>query len=395
MKNFIFLSPNFPENYWRFCAALRERGLRVLGVGDCPYDGLSEQLRCILDEYYYVSSLEHYDEVYGAVAYFAFKYGKPDWLESNNEYWLETDARLRTDFNIEGTKYPDVLENKRKYLMKNHFKKAGVPSARCHLVSTREEGEKFLAEVGFPVFVKPDVGVGAYASYKLSNREEFDAFYNDHPPVPYVMEEFVNGLIVTFDGVTNYENEPIFMTSHIFPENVAETVNCGDDLRYYSVMQIDPKLEKAGRAVISAFNTAARFFHFEFFKLYEDKKGLGKAGDYVALEVNMRPPGGCMPELMNYEHDTDVYQLYADMIVHDKLYQPTEKKYIGIYLARKDCFNYVHTHEEIVERYGENLMQYHDVDAIFAPVMGDHMYLMRAKTQEETDEIMNFVQEKY
>ena len=34
------------------------------------------------------------------MAFFAFKYGRIDWLESNNEYWLEKDARLRTDFNI-------------------------------------------------------------------------------------------------------------------------------------------------------------------------------------------------------------------------------------------------------------------------------------------------------
>lgn len=102
-----------------------------------------------------------------------------------------------------------------------------------------------------------------------------------------------------------------------------------------------------------------------------------------------------MPELMNYEHDSDVYQMYAEMIVHDKVYQPTDKKYIGIYVARKDCFNYVHSHEEILEKYGEYLMQYNPVDAIFAPVMGDHMYLMRAETQEKTDEIIKFVQEKY
>lgn len=377
-----------------FADRLHKMGINVLGIADAPYDSLSPELKNSLTEYYRVDNMENYDECMRAVAYFTFKYGKIDRLESFNEYWLETDARLRTDFNIEGTKYPEVLESKRKYLMKDHFKKAGVPSARCHLVTTYEEGMKFLKEVGFPVFVKPDIGVGAYASYKLSNQEEFDAFYADHPSVPYVMEEFVNGLIVTFDGITNYENDPIFMTSHIFPQNVAETVNQGDELFYYSVRQIDPALVKAGTAVVHSFNTTARFYHFEFFKLYEDKKGLGKKGDYVALEVNMRPPGGCMPELMDYEHDTDVYQIYADMLVHDKLYLPTEKKYIGIYVSRKNCFNYVHSHEEIVEKYGAHLMADSDVDAIFAPVMGDHMYLMRAETQDKVEEIRNFVLEK-
>lgn len=36
--------------------------------------------------------MENYDEVYGAVGYFIWHYGRIDWLESNNEYWLEQDA---------------------------------------------------------------------------------------------------------------------------------------------------------------------------------------------------------------------------------------------------------------------------------------------------------------
>ena len=101
MKNFVFLSPNFPTNYWQFCRELKNNGLNVLGIGDQPYDELSPQLKDSLNEYYKVSSLENYDEVYRAVAFFIFRYGRIDWLESNNEYWLERDARLRTDFHIE------------------------------------------------------------------------------------------------------------------------------------------------------------------------------------------------------------------------------------------------------------------------------------------------------
>ena len=100
MKNFIFISPNFPTNYWHFCRELKNNGLNVLGIGEQPYDELSQELKDSLNEYYKVNSLENYDEVYRAVAFFTFKYGRIDWLESNNEYWLEKDAQLRTDFNI-------------------------------------------------------------------------------------------------------------------------------------------------------------------------------------------------------------------------------------------------------------------------------------------------------
>ena len=51
MKNFILLSPNFPESYWRFCAALGKRGMNVLGIGDCPYDELRQELKAALTEY--------------------------------------------------------------------------------------------------------------------------------------------------------------------------------------------------------------------------------------------------------------------------------------------------------------------------------------------------------
>ena len=100
MKNFVFISPNFPTNYWQFCRELRRNGLRVLGIGDAAYDGLSQELRDSLDEYYKVDSLEDYDAVYRGVAFFIHKYGRISWLESNNEYWLERDARLRSDFRI-------------------------------------------------------------------------------------------------------------------------------------------------------------------------------------------------------------------------------------------------------------------------------------------------------
>ena len=63
MKNFVFISPNFPANYWHFCRELKNNGLRVLGIGDCPYDDLKQKLRDSLHEYYKVDTLESYEQV--------------------------------------------------------------------------------------------------------------------------------------------------------------------------------------------------------------------------------------------------------------------------------------------------------------------------------------------
>ena len=98
--NFVFISPNFPEAYRWFCIRLRENGVNVLGVGAAPYDQLHPDLKWALTEYFRVDSLEDYDQVLRALGHLTARHGKIDWVESNNEYWLEMDAELRTDFNI-------------------------------------------------------------------------------------------------------------------------------------------------------------------------------------------------------------------------------------------------------------------------------------------------------
>lgn len=78
-----------------------------------------------------MNSLENYDEVYRAVAYFAFRYGRIDWIESNNEYWLEQDARLRTDFNVTtGLQTDRIRSIKEKSEMKKYYAKGDIPTAR-------------------------------------------------------------------------------------------------------------------------------------------------------------------------------------------------------------------------------------------------------------------------
>ena len=166
MKNFVFISPNFPLTYWKFCRELKYNGMRVLGIGDCPYEELMPELKDSLHEYYKVSSLENNEEVFKAVAFFSFKYGKIDWLESNNEYWLMRDAWLRTEFNITtGPKLHEMDKIKYKSAMKEYYHKAGLPTARYHIVEGLEDALEFAHMVGYPVVVKPDNGVGANNTY--------------------------------------------------------------------------------------------------------------------------------------------------------------------------------------------------------------------------------------
>ena len=255
MKNFVFISPNFPTNYWQFCKHLKENGLRVLGVGDQPYDTLLPELRENLHEYYKVGSMENYDEVYRAVAFFISKYGRIDWLESNNEYWLERDAMLRTDFHItSGFQVEDMERIKYKSKMKPYYQAVGIPTARYHIVDDFDGCKKFIDEVNWPVIVKPDNGVGASSTFKLKSDDELRSFLAEKDAnVSYIMEEFITAEVNSYDAIIDSKGEPIFETGNVTPNSIMDVVNTGDNSIYYIVNELPEDTRKAGRATVKSF----------------------------------------------------------------------------------------------------------------------------------------------
>ena len=393
--NFIFISPNFPQTYWNFCERLRRRGVTVLGIGDAPYDSLAPELKANLNEYYQVRSLEDYDQAYRAVAWYAHKYGKIDWLESNNEYWLETDARLRTDFNITtGVQLKDIDKFKSKAAQKIYYAKGGVPTARQHKVSTREAAAAFLGEVGYPVIVKPEVGVGAEATYKVSSDAELDAFFAVRPAVPYVMEEFVTGDIYSYDAIVDSHGKPLFESSAHFPPSVMDIVNGNLDMPYWVLPEVPEQLRERGRATVKAFGVKRRFVHFEFFRLTKARKGLGKVGDFVGLETNMRPAGGYTPDMMNFAHSTDVYTIWADMVVSDKRLLPESgDDHWCVYYGRRDAHAYAHSDNEVLYRYGGQMAMTGRIPAALAPDLGERMFMVHIRSEKEMQDYLKYLSE--
>ena len=387
MKNFIFISPNFPTNYWQFCHELQNNGMNVLGIGDQPYDELMPELKESLNEYYKVGSLENYDEVYRAVAFFAFKYGKIDWLESNNEYWLERDARLRTDFNITtGFQASDIPHIKYKSKMKEYYKKAGIPVARYHLVDDPEGCLEFARKVGYPIVAKPDNGVGASHTFKIENDEEMARFFElKWPDTPYIMEEFVNGEVNSYDAIIDSKGEPMFETGNVTPMSIMDIVNNRDNSIYYILKNLPNDTRLAGRATVKSFGVKSRFVHFEFFRLTKDQEGLGKKGDIVALEVNMRPCGGFTPDMIDFAHSTDVYKIWADMVAFDRSTMPIGQHAYCAFAGRRDGKDFVMSHKDILEKYGSNIKMMDRLPDVLADAMGNQMYVAVFPSQEELD----------
>ena len=387
--NFVFISPHFPPQYFHFITALRERGVNVLAIGDTPYDSLRHELRESLREYFFTPNLHDYDALLRATGYLTWRHGRIERIESLNESWLGQEARLREDFNVSGLKPTEVHRLRSKSGMATVFREAGVPHPELELVQSAAQVKAFAQRVGYPLVLKPDVGVGAAHTFKASSDADVDKALAQPLATPYVAQAFVQGTIVTFDGVVDRDGKILFTLSHQYSDGVMEVVTERRDISFWSLKQIPEALDTLGRKAVDALGLRERWFHMEFFHLPD--------GRFTALEANLRPPGGFMTDMINYACDIDVYRLWARVVTGDPVssvrYTP---KYHVCHIARREGRPYRHSHEEVVRQLGPSLMMYTtDMPSVYQAAMGTEMYLTRHTDLERMHEDVRFVQALY
>ena len=368
--NVVFLSPHFPPNHFLYAQRLQAAGATVLGIGDAAYDSLRAELRAALAEYYRVDDLHSMDQLRAAVSHFLARHGPIDRLESLNEYWLETDARLRTEFDIPGLRVAGMDQVKRKSAMKAMFEAAGVPVARWQVLrhGAAPDARRFVEAVGYPFIAKPDVGVGAARTYVIGNDADLDAFLGDRPGIDYILEEYLDGQLVSYDGLADNAGAIIYSASLVYGIPVLESVR-GKDMHFWIDRDIEPDLDEAGRRIVRAYGVRERPFHFEFFRM--------PGGELVALEVNMRPPGGAVVDMWNWAGDIDFFRAWAEMLVHGTATISSTKPNYVLWAGRKPGRPYRLSHEDVASRFGSLLIHVERVDDVFATAMGSFGYILR------------------
>ncbi|CVI71611.1 Carbamoyl-phosphate synthase large chain [Clostridiales bacterium CHKCI001] len=382
--NFIFISPQFPSNYWNFCAQLKNNGVNVLGISDASYDSLKYQLKSVLTEYYKVENLEDYNQVMKAVAYFTFKYGKIDWLESNNEYWLEQDAKLRTDFHIiTGFNLDEVQKAKYKSIMKELYQQFQIPTAPYVIADNPEKCRAFAKKTGYPIVVKPDRGMKIKEIHLLNNETDLEEFLNVSQNETWIMEQYINGSVWSYDAIINSNGTPVFESGSVTPVSALDIVNQQEDVYFYILKKIPEDLKEIGRRCVEAFHVKSRFIHFEFFHLNKDQDGVGKKGDFIALKSNMCPRGGYVFDMLNYANSTDVYRIWASMVAFDDYKEANHyDQFFCCLIARRDDKNYIHSHNEVLSKYRANITLSNKILENSTTIVGGQTYL--AKFAEET-----------
>lgn len=367
--NVVLISPNFPPSYYLFCTALKNAGATVLGIGDAAFDELDPALRDALAEYYRVSVMTDYEAMLRACGYFTHRHGKIDRIESHTEFWLGMDARLREDFNVFGQRPADLAINRHKMGMKQRFLEAAVPCAPGILATSEAAVRDFVGQYGFPVIFKPDQGVGAAGTFKVSGEEELSQALSGLPE-GYMVEKTLTGDLLSFDGLTNRDGDIVFWTAHRFSGGIMETVSERRPLHYYSLRDIPERLEELGRRTVEAFGVRERFFHVEFFRESED--------DFYALEINVRPPGGFTMDMMNYACDIDLFRWWADLVVGSRSDFSFERKYHVAHASRRDGALYRLDHQALLAELGDLVVVHREIPHALSDAMGSYAYFLRS-----------------
>jgi biotin carboxylase len=238
--------------------------------------------------------------------------------------------------------------------------------------------------VGYPLVLKPDVGVGAAHTFKVASDAEVDSAFSQ-PLSGYAAQKYVKGTIVTFDGMVDAEGRIVCAFSHEYSTGIMETVLEKRDLSIWSLREIPPALEDLGHRSVAALGLRERWFHLEFFRL-ED-------GSFVALEANLRPPGSFLTDMMNYACDIDVYRLWARMISGDPVsgFQYTRKYYV-CHTTRRAGRAYRHPHSQVVQQLGPALLEHRELPVVFHDALGHELYLSRHQELDALREAAHFIQ---
>ena len=66
-------------------------------------------------------------------------------------------------------------------------------------------------------------------------------------------------------------------------------------------------------------------------------------------------------DMINYAYDVDVFTIWADMLVHNKCFYDINRKYLVGYTSRRNNIDYLHSMDEVYEKYGDKIVANMDI----------------------------------
>lgn len=358
--NIVFVEPHFPKNQREFVRALAAVGARVLGVGETPAEYLDDELKSWMYHYEQIGSVTDTDALTAVVQNYQSKIWV-DRVESTIEAHALPTAIVRERTGIPGTSVHTTWLCRDKPSMKDALRKAGVPTAASTAADTVEQVWAFARAVGYPLILKPRDGAGAAGTSKVTSDTELAAALSRYGGNigSIAVEEFIEGHEGFYDTIAIEGNIAVDWASHYYPGVLEAMRTRWISPQFITTNRIDggglyDELRELGHRVNQVLGIGTSATHMEWF---HGPKGLKFS------EIGARPPGvGCW-DLYSASNDMDVYQAWAEAIVHGGISaRPTRSHAAGIIALRPDRDGHItgYTGLEAVEsRYGRWVIDAH------------------------------------
>jgi formate-dependent phosphoribosylglycinamide formyltransferase (GAR transformylase) len=358
--NVIFLEPGFPASQREFVRALASVGANVIGIGDRPYDWFDDELKGWLHSYQQIGSVT--DEA--ALEWAVRKAQGLVWidrLEAVIEAHVMPAAHVRERTGIPGISARTAYLCRDKVAMKEVLRGAGVPLAASAGVSSLAEACEFVAEVGFPVVVKPRDAAGASGTYMAGNLGELESIARDSGLAdgnPAAIEEFIEGHEGFYDTLAVNGHAAHDFISHYFPNVLDAMRTRWISPQIVATNRMDApgydEIKAMGARVAQALGITTAATHMEWFF---GPKGLKFS------EIGCRPPGVGQWDSYCAANEFDLYREWALAVCYGKTAQPPSRRYsCGIVALRPDRDGRIAGYEgagQIFERYGDLIVDSH------------------------------------
>ena len=213
-----------------------------------------------------------------------------------------------------------------KGLMKATLRAHGVPCARAARIHDAADARAFVAQVGFPVVLKPPAGAGSRGTYRIDGHDELERALSELRPSAaneILAEEFVTGEEHSFDtivldgrvvfrNILRYLPGPLEVVRNEWIQWCVVAPREIDEPAYRSIHEVGPR-------AVEALGLRSGFTHMEWFRRAD--------GSAVVSEVGARPPGAQFVSVMSWSHDRSLYRAWAQATIDGRVEGRFERKY--------------------------------------------------------------------
>lgn len=334
MPHIAFVAPHFLENTNRYVRAFASLpGVTLSVISDDPASAIPKALKPRIAGHYRVPNCLDGHELATALRFFSRTVGTVDRLTGALEQLQLPMGIARDLVGIEGIGQEVARNFRDKDRMKHVLRSHGIPVARSGLVTSIAALRAFCDAVGFPVIVKPQAGLGAKATFRVSSEEDITALAEQGlaPSLakPLQAEEFVRAREHTCETVTirgkaiwrsgtRYLPSPLEVLENPWMQYCVLLPREDDDSPWAKFAPINEAALSAlfGKDANTAAGTALS--HMEWF-LKDD-------GTALVNEVGVRPPGVAIMPLMSLAHETDFIAAWAELIALDR-FEPKKRSW--------------------------------------------------------------------